>query len=123
MTRSTCSIVVVSRVDGLSHDPAPPQHDDAIHDLEHVMDVVGDEDAGVAGVARVAHEAQHALGLRDTEVVGGLVEDDELALEVHRAGDGDRLALAAGERHDRSRGRHVLGDAHLAHELAGPRRP
>ena len=59
------------------------------------MDVVRDEDAGVAGITRVAHEVQHALGLSDTQVVGGLVEDDELALEVHRTSDGHGLTFAA----------------------------
>ena len=46
---------------------------------------------------------QHALGLGDAEIVGRLVEDDQVAVEMHRAGDRDRLALAAGERADRRR--------------------
>ena len=63
--------------------------------------------------ARVAHEAQHALGLGHAEIVGRLVEDDQVAVEIHRARDRHRLALAAGERGDRRRGRDLLGDADL----------
>jgi len=55
----------------------------------------GDKDAGMAGIARVAHEAQHALRLGDAQIVGRLVQDDEVAVEMHRARDRHRLALAA----------------------------
>ena len=95
MTRSTWSMVVVFGVDVVGHDLAAAQHHDAVHHLEDVVDVVGDEDAGVARVARIAHEAQHTLRLSHAEVVGGLVEDDEVALEVHGTGDGHGLPLAA----------------------------
>src|SRR5258705_14016290 len=83
-------------VDVVGHHLAPAQHDDAVDDLEDVVDVVGDEDAGMAGIASVAHEAEDAAGLRDAEIVGRLVEDDEVAVEMHGAGDRHRLALAAG---------------------------
>ena len=121
MTFSTSSMVDGLGVDVVGHDLAPAQHHDAIHHLEDVVDVVGDEDAGVAGVAGVADEAQDTLRLGHAEVVGGLVEDDELAVEVHGAGDGDCLALATRERVDGRLGRDVLGDADLAQQLA--RRP
>ena len=44
---------------------------------------------------------EHLGGLRDAERGGRLVEHDELRVEQQRAGDGDGLALAAGERGDR----------------------
>jgi hypothetical protein len=72
------------RIDVVGRDRAAVQDDDAVDHLEDVVDVVGDEDARVAGVAGVAHEPQHALRLRHAQVVGGLVEDDEVAVEVHR---------------------------------------
>ncbi len=50
---------------------------------------------------RRAHEREHLLGLRDPERRGRLVEDHELGVPLHGLRDGDRLALAAGERRDR----------------------
>ena len=82
----------------LGDDLAAPHHDDAVGDLEDVVDVVGDEEHGVAGVAHLLDEAQHAVGLLDAEIVGRLVEDDHLGGELHGARDGDRLALAARQR-------------------------
>jgi hypothetical protein len=70
----------VLRVDVVGGDLAAVQDDDAVDHLEHVMDVVGDEDAGMAGVARGAHELQHALGLGHAQIVGGLVQDDQVAI-------------------------------------------
>ena len=95
MMSSTSWIDADPRVEVVRDDGAATHHHHAVHHLEDVVDVVGDEDAGVAAVPRLAHEAQHALRLRDAEVVGRFVEDDEVAVEVHCAGDGDRLPLAA----------------------------
>src|SRR5271165_5995254 len=44
------------RVDVVSDDLAAPHHDDSVDHLEHVVDVVGDEYAGMTGVAGIAHE-------------------------------------------------------------------
>ena len=123
MTRSTSSTLVVLGVDVVGDDLAAAHDDDAVDHLEDMVDVVGDEDAGVAGIAGVAHEAQHALRLRDAEIVGRLVEDDEVAVEMHGARDRHRLALAAGERADRRRRRDVLADADLPQQVAGDLRP
>ncbi len=103
-------------IDVVCDDPPSAQDDDAVHDAEDVVDVVRDEDAGVTRVARVAHEAQHALRLRDAQVVGRLVEDDEIAVEMHCSRDGNSLALAAGQCVDGGRGRDHLGDADLFEE-------
>ncbi len=119
MTFSTCSMVVFLRVDVIGHHATATQDHDAVHHLEDVVDIVGDEDARVARVPSVAHEPQHALRLRHAEVVGRLVKDDELAVEVHGARDGDRLALTAGERADGRLGRDLLGETDLAHEAGG----
>jgi hypothetical protein len=64
--------------------------------------------------------AEHHAGLLDAERRGGLVEDQHLGAEVDRAGDGHRLALAAGQRSDRLVGVADV-DAHLRHLLAGRR--
>src|SRR6202022_3417482 len=74
---------------------------------------MGDKDARMPGVAGVADEVQDALGLFDTEVVGWLVEDDQVALEMHRAGNGDRLSFAARQRTDRGGRRDFFLYAHL----------
>ena len=64
----------------------------------HHRQVVGDEDEGDAELALELVEQRDHLRL-DRDVEGGdrLVGDDELGLERQRAGDGDALALAAGE--------------------------
>ena len=51
-------------------------------------------------LAQAADQVEHLRGLRDAERGGGLVEDHELRLAEQRAGDRDRLALAAGEHAD-----------------------
>ena len=58
MTRSTASMVGRFRVDVVGHDLAAAQDDDAVHHLEDVVDVVGDEDAGMP--ASRAHCARSA---------------------------------------------------------------
>src|SRR5207248_8435119 len=100
-------------VDVIGDDLATPHHDDAVYDLEDVVNIVGDEDAGMARVARVSHEAEHPLGLGNSEIVGRLVKDDEIAVEIHRARNRHRLAFAARKRADRRIGRNVLADADL----------
>ncbi len=79
---------------------------------------MGDEDHAQAPVPRLRDIAQYHGCLLDPEGRGRLVEDKDLRPEVHGAGDGHRLALAAGE------GAHRLGGvadvyAHPAQLLAG----
>jgi hypothetical protein len=52
-------------------------------------------------LARLGDVLQHHAGLLDAQRRGRLVEDEHAGPEVHRPGDGDALALAAGERADR----------------------
>ena len=49
-------------------------------------------------VLELAHEVAHLRGLGRPEGRGRLVHDQDLGVEVDRAGDGDGLALAAGQR-------------------------
>jgi hypothetical protein len=83
-----------------------------------MVDVVSDKDAGVSGLPGAAHEPQDALRLRHPEVVGGLVKDDQIAVEVHRPRDCDRLALATGEGADRRGGGDALFYADLLQAIA-----
>src|SRR5438046_1243235 len=82
------------------YDLPASNHVDTVGDLEDMMDVVRNEDAGMAGVASVAHEPKHASRLRDAQIVGRLIEDYEFAVEIHRSRDRHRLSLAARQRAD-----------------------
>ena len=83
------------RIDIVRGDGAVTHDDDAVHHLKDVMNIVRDEDAGMAGVSGSSNETQNALGFRHAEIVGRFVEDDEVTVKMHGAGDGDSLALAA----------------------------
>src|SRR5207302_6540363 len=71
------------------------QHDDAVGHLEHVKQIVGNEDAGPSGRLRLADELQDAARLLDAEIIRRLIQDNQVSLKVHRAGDGYRLPLAS----------------------------
>src|SRR5690349_5320585 len=57
-----------------------PQHDDPVYHLEHMVNVMSDEDARMSRVTRTSQEAQHALSFLDAQIVGWLVQDDQVAL-------------------------------------------
>ena len=71
---------------------------------EDVVEVVADQDDAEAAVGQPADQAQHLLGLGDAQRGGRLVEDDELGVPQHGAGDGDGLPLATGQAGDRAGG-------------------
>ncbi|BCJ52300.1 hypothetical protein Asp14428_37750 [Actinoplanes sp. NBRC 14428] len=73
---------------------------DAVGDGEDVVHVVGDEDDAEAVVGEAADEFEDLGGLGDAEGGGGFVEDDDAAVPEDGFGDGDGLALAAGEAGD-----------------------
>src|SRR3978361_2329104 len=53
------------RIDILGHHLAASHDHDPREPLKHMVDVVGNENAGVSRVPRASHEAQHALGFSD----------------------------------------------------------
>ena len=74
-------------------------HDgDAVRHMVHDREVVADEQVGQAEIVlQVAHQVED-LGLdRHVERRGRLVAQDQVRLAGERPGDGDALALAAGE--------------------------
>ncbi len=73
----------------------------SVRDGLHVGHVVADEQDAETALAQPLDEVEHLGGLLDAECRGRLVEDDDLRLADERAGDGDDLPLAAGERGDR----------------------
>ena len=66
--------------------------------VAHDGEVVADEQIGQPEpVLQVAHQVEDLRLHRHVERRGRLVADDELGVRGERAGDGDALALAAGE--------------------------
>ena len=98
-------------------------HDrDAVGDVLHHREVVGDEDVGEAEAALQVLQQVDDLRLdRDVERRDRLVADDEARLDGERAGDADALALAAGE-FVRVAPRMVRREADEAQQLLDPRR-
>ena len=84
----------------LGHHRAEVEHGDVVGHLEDVVEVVADQDHAEPVVGQPPHQPQHLLGLGDAQGGRGLVEDDELGVPQHRAGDRDGLPLAAGQRRD-----------------------
>ncbi len=89
--------MLVSRVRIVRDDLALAQNDDAVTDREHVGQSMADQDDGNAVLLEGADKVEHVLDLPHGERCGRLVHDDKLGIEGERAGDGDRLLLAAGE--------------------------
>src|SRR5689334_10249423 len=89
----------------VQHHLAARHGHDAVAALEDMVHVVADEDTGDALLLQAAHEADHLVRLLDGEMVGRLVEDHDLRLEMHGARDRDALALAAAELADERVGR------------------
>ena len=79
-------------------DAAEIHHGDAVGDVLHHREIVGDEDVGEAEpLLQVAQQVEDLRADRDVERRHRLVADDQLRLDRERAGDRDALALAAGE--------------------------
>ena len=77
--------------------------DDAVADGDNAMGIlgdvglVGDEHDGVAFGVEVVEEGHDLVAGLGVEVSGGLVGEDDGGLVDQGAGDGDALALTAGE--------------------------
>src|SRR5690606_15262004 len=84
-------VVLVHR----AHQPALEHDADPVRQVEHVVDVVGDEDDPDPLRLEAADQVRHLLGLGRAEGRGRLVHDQDAGVEVHRPGDCDRLPLAA----------------------------
>src|SRR6267378_4899799 len=81
----------------LAHHLPAVQYHQAIGHLVGMGEVVLDVDAGAATRLDALDEGEDLPDFADRERGGGLVEHDQVGLEVHRARDGDALALAARE--------------------------
>ena len=113
---TSCCVVLAPLVD--ADVPAEAQDRDPRRRLEHVVQVVRDQDDPEALLGQPVDEREHLLRLRDAEGRGRLVEDDEPRVPHHRARDRDRLPLAARERRDRLPDRANRRDAEARERLA-----
>ena len=93
---STSSLVTSSLFDG-AHELALEHDADAVRQVEDVVDVVADEEDADALALELEDEFTDLRCLRRAERRGRLVHDEDLGVEVDGAGDGDRLALPAGQ--------------------------
>ena len=107
---SFCGVLVrraaEHRVDRPRLDDRPAiEHVDALDDLAHDREIVGDEE--VAHPELVAQRREEVEDLRlhgDVERRDGLVADEQARLDRQRAGDRDALPLAARQRDGLARG-------------------
>ncbi|SAJ34076.1 Uncharacterised protein [Enterobacter cloacae] len=96
---------------------AEVHHQDVVGDVADHRQVVRDEHVGGAELLLQVHEQVQYLGLdRHVEGRGRLVRHQHLGLQHHRPGQGDALALAAGE-HVRVALVVLRPQADLAHHL------
>lgn len=77
------------------------QHEDAVGELDGLLDGVGDQEDGAGGGVRVGEQGQQLIaeGLRGQHVQGGerLVHQQHVRLHDQGAGEADALAHPAGE--------------------------
>ena len=81
---------------GQLHDVALVDDGDAVGDVPHDREVVGDEEVGDAALfLQVAQQVEHLCADGHIQRRDRLVGDDELRLHDEGAGDADALPLAA----------------------------
>ena len=91
---------VVSRDLFLADEAAVAKHDDAVGDAENFIETVRDIDhADAAGLER-AHRGEQPLDLIGRQACGGLVENQEVAVDAQGARDGDKRFLGPAQRLD-----------------------
>ena len=87
------------RVLGLDRagDASAAEHRDPVRDLQHLVELVGDEDDGGAGLGQAADDPEQLLRLEGRQDGGRLVQHEDVALAVERLEDLHPLAHADGE--------------------------
>ena len=69
---------------------------DAVADLHHLIEFVGDDDDALAVLAHVAHDVEELLRLLRSEHRGGLVQDEDVSPAIEHFYDLDSLLLTHG---------------------------
>src|SRR5215210_8249993 len=78
---------------GLTDDLAPPEHRDAIRDLEDLVELVADEHDRLPGIPQRSEVGEELVGLLWSEDGRRLVEDEEVNPSVQGLQDLDALLL------------------------------
>src|SRR6202022_3095317 len=76
------------------------QHGDALAEPEYLVELVGDVDQGDAAALQPVEDREKVRGLPLGEAGGGLVEDEDAALEGQGARDLDELLVGGAEGSD-----------------------
>ena len=97
MRRARLSSVAPARGHGVDLHAAP-EHRDAVGDLQHLVQLVADEDDGLALPRERADDLEELVRLLRRQDRRRLVEDEDLRLPVERLQDLDALLLADGDR-------------------------
>ena len=90
------------------------QHDDAVGDVQHLIEPVGDENDTRAGVGNPPHSAEQDLDLAGVQRLGRFVEDQDVLVvrpAVQCAGDRDDRPLRRREGAHRNVDIEVLAEA------------
>src|SRR5258708_36045868 len=77
---------------------ASPQNHNTINHLKYLVNIMGDKDARMPRVAGTANETEYASSLGETKIVGGLLQDNQVADEVHSRSNVNRLSSATRHR-------------------------
>jgi hypothetical protein len=81
----------------LTHDTTSRKHDHFVSDRQRLLEIVHNQDNGLAGLASAADLIERLLGLANGERCGRLIEDQAARSVNDSAGDRDGLLLAAGQ--------------------------
>ena len=73
---------------------AAAEHRDPVGDLEHLVELVRDEDDRLAARRQLSHDLEELLCLLRREHGGGLVQDEDVGVAIERLEDLDALLLA-----------------------------
>ena len=84
----------------LADHPAAPDHRDPVRYLEHLVELVADEDDAPAALGQAAQEEEDLLRLLRREHGRRFVEDEDARVAVESLQDLDALLLADRERAD-----------------------
>src|SRR6516162_2994163 len=69
------------------------QDDEAVADLIHVRNAVGNVNARLSALLDLVHKVDHLRHFLERQCNCWLVKNDEIGLEIHRTSNGDPLAL------------------------------
>ena len=106
-------VVIIVLSGEMGDDPSVPQHGQRIADLLDLVQVMGDEDDGLALRLQAVHQPVQQLAALLGEGRGGLVHHQDLRLLHHHLGDLHQLALLQVQHGGGHPGLDVVGVDHV----------